>query len=545
MTTSLETLHTWLTEIANTIKTQGEPQLQHDHYFLSNPALGMQVIQLMNQLDENESDQEPSYYTACIFSIDICVAQLQMVFEGGSKLAEKALNELMDHLAATILLKTHSLGFWLPVLNAFYEVHANLTTALKDAYYELAYEEAENSEPDDGAHLHSIRELIEELADLSVFDIAEHFFSQSYAMPAEFFADLVIDLYELDEGKDIALLTLLHPSAEVREIVVAMHEEILHDICLSSLSLSRLQSIKSWYPRSYHAQFERWIKIQRKKAVVFHSEIKTPALSILASEVDGSGAQGLFIHMKQGRRHRLAGILLKQGVGIKEAWLTPHLTKQEMQDYFNEAFDDHLSLRPVNTDYLQQMIQHFLALSIEQGQIPDLHLLEIQETLGLHWKPLQINPKELLDDLAIQISPFTQESLQNSLKRSKAWAKNKAFTASWYLENAHIDKLVNRSSSYIDGVKVCRFNEALDAVFTEEMEPDREKWIFHFLWISLWLKSKARKNDKSWQDSFFIAYALHNGSPLKDIPLLKEICYQSVVNSIETMQERRTHLSGP
>src|SRR3546814_12999885 len=60
---------------------------------------------------------------------------------------------------------------------------------------------------DEVDHLNSIREMIAELSDLSVFDIAENFFAQSYAMPADFFTDLILDLYSIEEGQDIALLT--------------------------------------------------------------------------------------------------------------------------------------------------------------------------------------------------------------------------------------------------------------------------------------------------------------------------------------------------
>ena len=83
----------------------------------------------------------------------------------------------------------------------------------------------------------------------------------------------------------------------------------------------------------------------------------------------------------------------------------------------------------------------------------------------------------------------------------------------------------------------------MDAVFSEEMESQRDQWIFHFLWIAIWARSKARKNEKIWQDAFLIAYALHTGMPIKSIPIMREICHQSVLNSIETMHERRTHLN--
>ena len=148
-----------------------------------------------------------------------------------------------------------------------------------------------------------------------------------------------------------------------------------------------------------------------------------------------------------------------------------------------------------------------------------------------------------MNQLAIEITPFTSDTLLLSLKRSQKWPKNKRFTESWYVENAQIDKLVNRCCSFVDGVKVCRFDEAMDDVFKYEMETRREHWMFHFLWIALWLKSKKRKNEKSWEDSFLIAHVIETGRPLHEIPIMQAICRQSVINSIETMHERRTHLT--
>ncbi len=132
-------------------------------------------------------------YSACIFAFDICVAQFQAATEANNKSFAKAHAQLMDRLAELINQGKHSLGYWLPVLNAFYEVHVELTQSLKDAYYNLAsVDEDVNYYESEESHLDSIRDLILEMSDLSIYDITENFFAQSYAMPADFFADLVL-----------------------------------------------------------------------------------------------------------------------------------------------------------------------------------------------------------------------------------------------------------------------------------------------------------------------------------------------------------------
>ena len=544
MNKSVEQLKTWIRDMAALIEKDEDPNPEFYTWFLQDPILALSLVDLIGGLDEKQLDDNRAYYSACIFALDICVAQLQSAIEGGNKLASKMMHQLMDYMAKTIANEKHSLSFWLPILNAFYEVHTELSDELKDAYLDLANEEDDLSPEEELSHLDSIRDLIQELSDLSVFDIAENFFAQSYAMPPDFFSDLITDLYSIDEGADIALLALLHPKQDVRDVVVATFDHLLPNITLSSVSLSRLQAIQHWYPKHYHPQFNRWIKAQRKKGVVFMpSTTPTTTLRLKASEVDGSGAQGIFIHLRKQRKNRLCGLLFKQQVGIKDAWITPHISRADVAHYYDEAFDDSVMLRDVDMPYLLMMTNHFLSKTIDQGSMPDLHLLEIQEELGFYFLPERLNVDYIIEELGVQISPFTPEAMRESLKRSKSWPKNKRFTESWYVENAQVDKLVNRCSSFIDGAKICRVDEAMQAIFTFEMESKREHWVFHFLWITLWLKSRSRKNEKAWQDSFFIVYAIQSGMPLDSIPIMQEICRDSVFNSIDTMQERRTHLN--
>lgn len=543
MTEPIDTLKQWLQEMTALIEKNVDPEPHHFLSFLNEPALCLQIVDLINALNESEIEAERPYYSACIFAIDICVAQLQSAFETGHKLAGKTLDQLMNRMAAAINSGKHSLSFWLPILNAFYDVHVELSPELRDAYFDLAGQEEESGFEDDVDHLTAIRDMIKELSDLSVFDIAENFFAQSHAMPADFFADLIVDLYSIEEGQDIALLALLHPNPEVRETVVDTLEQLMDTILLGSMSLSRLQTIKNWYPPAYHDQFNRWIKIQRKKGVIFHKNEGLPIARLKASEVDGSGAQGVFVQVKEGRRSRLCGLLLKLGVGIKDAWVTPPVSSSEVKKYYEDAFDDSVTLRDVDMDYLLLITGHFLAQTISHGSMPDLHLLEMQELMGLHFVPESIDVAATIESLSIQIAPFTPDVIQQSFKRSKSWLKNQSFTESWYMENANIDKLVNRCSSFVEGVKVCAIEDAIDAVFEHEMELHRDRWLFHFLWVTLWLKAHTRKNERTWQDSFIIAYAIHTGTPLQSIPVIQEMVRQTVFNSVETMTERRTHLN--
>lgn len=541
----MDRLDTWIKEVEGFIDKNEDINTHSYLDFIENPDLSLLVIDKINAVDEELSIENPRTYTACIFILDVCVSQLQTALEHGNKHADRLLNKLMLYLADKINNSNHSLSFWLPALNAFYDVNVALIDELKSSYYALASSEDEIEPVEQESHLNSIRELILDLSDLTVFDIAENFFAQSSVMPPAFFVDLILDLYSIEEGHDIALLALLHPNIEVREVVIETISSIINSITLSSISLSRLQMIRHWYPSEYHAQIDNWIRIQRKQGVVFsRSQEYAEVVDMKASEIDGAGGQGIFLHVRKDRKNRLMGLLLKQSVGIKDAWVTPDLSAQEIVKYNKEAFDDTLVLRKVDLEYLQLLVNHFLAITISKGNMPDLHLLEIQEELGLQFIPEMIDINDLMQKLSIQINPFTEDVVENSLNRSKKWLKNKRFADSWFIESPDIDRLVNSCSSYVDGIKICATNAAMDKVFQEHMEKNRDFWILHFLWLALWAKVHSRANEKIWEDSFIIAYSIYSEKELNLIPIMREICRKSVLNSMQTMRERGTYLSG-
>ena len=53
---------------------------------------------------------------------------------------------------------------------------------------------------------------------------------------------------------------------------------------------------------------------------------------IRASHLDGAGAQGLILITRTKSKYRLLSVLVKQRVGITEAWSTPAITQREVSE---------------------------------------------------------------------------------------------------------------------------------------------------------------------------------------------------------------------
>jgi hypothetical protein len=543
MTASVQALSQWIVDAAALIASGSEPLSHEPPQFLEDASLVPALVQMIAAIDEATLTDNQPLYSACLFALDVCVSQLHFASDNGNKRATRAMDILMKDLTTAIQKGTQSINFWLPMMSAFYEAQVPLSPELQEMYMLLAEEESEVFQGEGFDHLQSMRDLIAELSDLSTFELATHFFAQSHAMPADFFSDLVTDLCRIEEGQDAALLTLLHPQEEVREVVMMALDHAMPALTLSAISLSRLQAIQAWLPQNCQNTITVWLREQRKKGVVFAKPTPSKLVKSQASEIDGGGAEGLFLQLKKGRSTRLAGLLFKNGFGIKDAWITPGITVGEVTQYCRDVLDDGVMLRRVDLDYITRMTNHFLAVTLQKGDIPGLHFLELQEALGVHFMPEFLDVPRLISELSVQIEPFTQACVDAAFKRSSRWLETKTFAVSWYVENERIDKLVNKNCYFSDGTKICKFEEAMANVLQDEIESMRAHWAFHFLWVALWLKAGARKNEKTWQDSVLIAHAIQSGTPLQDIPIMQKICHQSVLNSVETMRDRRTHLS--
>ena len=195
MSNDFDDLKQWIDNVAVAIDEGGEPDLQIILSFLSSPELAFKVVDLLAEIKEEDLETRNAYYSACIYALDTCVAQLYSAQENNNKQAAKTLNQVMNYLAQLLRKGTQSLSYWLPILNAFYDVHVDLTPELQEAYLDLAEEEPGPAVGNENAnHLEVMREMILEMSNMSVFDIAENFFAQSYAMPPDFFSDLIVDL---------------------------------------------------------------------------------------------------------------------------------------------------------------------------------------------------------------------------------------------------------------------------------------------------------------------------------------------------------------
>lgn len=532
-----------LHRLADLILNNEEIGMEFYQLWIEKPHRVFVLLDLLDSLSDDALDDQKSEYSACIVAMDICVAHIQSAAENGQKSAELSLQKLMDTICDKMLARNHSLPFWMPVLNAFYDVQIELSSALKNAYLLLAQEYDDAHPTSNEEVIESIQDMLEGLAHLSIFERAEHIFAQSFVMQEDLFAELLYDLLSLEEGLDIAILSLMHPSADIRTISLEIIGSHISDVMLGPAALSRLQSISYWHTPENQAMMQGWIKAQRKKGAVFAPTQSCDTLRMKACEIDGSGTQGLALMYRHQGTSFLAGILVKSGIGIKDVWVNAIDTFGECQQQYQQLLSEDIYTRAVDNDYLRMICQHFLSESLGHAHMPALQFLQLQEQLGVHFVPEPIALHDSIEALSVELHPFTQSKMQEAIIYTRKWEKDGRFSQSWFVENSEVDALVNRCCTLEENTKACDLSEALPLLINEIFSKMRNYWCFHFFWNALWLKSTAQARERSWKDCLFLAYFLDQGGDMMQIPVMYQIAQQSVINSMETMTQRRTHLS--
>src|SRR5215218_911166 len=75
----------------------------------------------------------------------------------------------------------------------------------------------------------------------------------------------------------------------------------------------------------------------RRKGVECASWPQSQVYDALTSGIDGVGAQSIFVLAREGRQRAIACLLVKAGVGIRDAWARHGLTRAEMEEFLDQV----------------------------------------------------------------------------------------------------------------------------------------------------------------------------------------------------------------
>lgn len=498
-----------------------------------------------------QSSEEPDYQMACSALFTQALTSLRFNYERNEIWAKRLYSQIGDVLIQSA---PHcSTACVINIIHAFYEARLEVPEDFKELSLDvLAPDEADMPPPEElyanGQRM--IEALFEGQPDATSFELSDVLFQSLHAMPPEVLRVIVncLIVSPRTAAQNAAVFFLLHPNSKNRVQAINLLSELFEHKSLTPESLRRLITIRQWSPDGERQPLDGLIARQRKRGGLFAETPKPPALvRYEASMFDGAGVQLILFETQEGKQHRLGGLLVKHEVGIRDAWITPHIPLKELRAIKKQMQQEHpLTMLQVDSDYVARIVSHYISLNNNNGETPEPHLLEIYEHLGAQdWRAEPTSIEILLSTLIAEVNPdgISPAWIEQSLERSGNWMGHEKFTESWFEVSPSIDALINRHTTLMNGTHKIKRTEALQELSNKGFEAVRHKWIEIFSWMALMAKYQSIGNNPMlWKDFTTLAYVLHQEQAMHDIPLMRSIIHDSLSISIDSMKERGTHL---
>jgi hypothetical protein len=319
--------------------------------------------------------------------------------------------------------------------------------------------------------------------------------------------------------REAALGWLLDESPLVRKSAVAGIERAAAMGGVSGVMLRRIITIRNWLPEPDRGLLDGAIQACRRKGVEISPWPQPQVREVLASGIDGAGAQSIFVLARQARRSAMGGVLLRHDIGIRDAWVRRGLTRTELEDFLAPVQE--IGFSPVSLDYVQLAAAHALALNPSSGVMPPFGMLDVMETAGLQGiQPKGRSADDVLGLLGERADPALSraEVAADRLANSRGLPGEVGFLNSWFEADIEVRRLLGDQ-------KLSR-RKRIDLV-QEELLPRRVgKWVERLAWTALTLQHGDE--DQRWEAFFVSANELKAGRPIGEIPLMVHVAATTV-----------------
>lgn len=320
-------------------------------------------------------------------------------------------------------------------------------------------------------------------------------------------------------------LLLLDPEPAVRQAAAAVLEQVAGPETVSPVMLRRTLLIRNWVPEAEREAIDRLARKMRVKGVTCAQWSSPPALVIHSSMVDGSGAQSLLVTTPGSRAGLFAGLLLKQGFGIRDAWGDASVPRREINHAVKET-QRAATWHTTGRDHLDVVVQHHIVRGLTAGNLPSAMIVDIAEQIGAaDWKDRGLDVPAEVEGRFTGLGPelTSPAAIAASLQRSGVWVERHVMMQSWFEDDAVVRALV-------EGRPRPKPEVAVRRVLEEVLPARREIWTERLLLLVLWLQ--AATGDPTlvgrWQDCVVLAHELLEGRPLTELPAMMAIAERSI-----------------
>jgi len=486
---------------------------------------------LMRYAPDGRRQTPSAAYDACLDLLDEALTQIRYSLERKRPLAIAMAEQVQTEMAEQAFRPEVDVRVQQDLIMALHSAKLELHTRIREKAAEVADYHARFSTAKGAPDLDSLLErLARETQPRDAFDLLDPVLAEMELMPVEGQIVLAAGMMASSQAvfNELAVLMLLHPNRQVRIRLSDLYREPGCVSNLSPLGLRRLIGLRNWLPVAERPAVDALIKEVRLTGIASAPLPQAKQVGVYASPFDGSGTQAAWLGVKERRRYRIEGVLVRQGEGIREAWNRGDMTKPELDAMRKRLADDGGTMR-VDSGYLRRLIAHFIAVGLDQDAPPPPRLISANEWAGGgYWKPEFVSPVEEIERMvATDPGAFSPEHVQRVLAEAGAWPRELSFATAWFEDDAQIDELLRER---VGGPErwLQRLPVAVTAIVDQLLEQKRAVWAERLLWMALWSGACQTRPSVPWQDFLIVAMVLQRGAPLAEIPLMRAVAERSV-----------------
>jgi hypothetical protein len=369
---------------------------------------------------------------------------------------------------------------------------------------------------------------IAKLLEGDAFAIHAHLDHSAEALPEDLRAQMVIGVLDEEEPamREAALGFLLNGSSRVRAKLAGQLKLAARHGRVSPTMMRRMIGMRNWVPAADQPALDAAIKASRLQGVACAPWPQQPqTLEVMASAVDGSGAQTVLVIVRHAGKAALAALLVKHGIGVRDAWVRRQLKKAELRSLLGQVKGE-IGIAPSTTDYVRTVVDHFLAIGGASGLMPPFGLLDFAETVGLaDLNPDPRPPETLVASLCAAMEPdrLSAGAVARTMRASASWASVHPMVDSWVEDNLGKGLRSRRA----------RRDQHIAVLLAGPLQSRRRRWAEIAAWTALSLKHRPGNGD--WQSFAILANELLGQRPLDEIGIMKVIASNSL--EIASMQD--------
>lgn len=498
-------------------KATEDAELARD-FMAANPDALLVVIDLIHRAANRKKPNE-TVVQAYAFMFTSALEALRYHIEAGQDWANDLLDAVRESL--TLLAKGEIIApsLLMLLLNGFVEARLEPGDELTRLLGDLALDAADHEDDGSIEGLDSLFDTVAAEAGGNEFQVYAGLAEVSQTLPAAFRQAMLCQLVTADNPilRDTATLYLLDPSPDVRQALCQLLIENASPSRLSPAALRRMIALRNWLPESERPHLDRAIKTARQRKVECAPWPKSRKEDILVSNIDGAGAQSVFAVAKEGRKHVIASLLVKQGVGIADAWCMRDQSKADVRSLLAQIHAETESLS-VEAGFLRLLIGHYLAVGLASGEVPNAGLLDFMESAGIETcQPAALAAVDLVSLMENDVEAMRLDSagIDDIVQGSAGWPGQFEFMESWFEDDAMVEQVLAKRPTAKTPTKV-------RAIISAVLEPRRKKWAERFLWTALWLKQE-KQDQQPWVAFFAIGRELDRDRPLAKIPVMQSV----------------------